>query len=284
MLKIPTTSIQLPPIKQPSRRQFLRQLSLLPAGLGISVLPLLSDAADNSVANSVKALTFDVFGTVVDWHGSIIREGQLLAANKGYDVDWAKFAISWRAGYGPAMNKVRNGEMPWTKIDDLHRMILDDLAEEYNLTGMSEAELVHFNEAWHRLSPWPDTVSGLNKLKSKYVIATLSNGNVSLLTHMAKNGGLPWDAILSAELSGHYKPDPKAYLKAADLLSLKPEQVMMVATHPSDLRAAARTGMKTAYVIRPLERGPGRPVNRNPDGEFDYTAEDFNDLARQLGA
>ena len=284
MLKIPTTSIQLPLIKQPSRRQFLRQLSLLPVGLGIGVLPLLSDAADNSVANSVKALTFDVFGTVVDWHGSIIREGQLLAANKGYDVDWAKFAISWRAGYGPAMNKVRNGEMPWTKIDDLHRMILDDLVEEYNLTGMSEAELVHFNEAWHRLSPWPDTVSGLNKLKSKYVITTLSNGNVSLLTHMAKNGGLPWDAILSAELSGHYKPDPEAYLKAADLLSLKPEQVMMVATHPSDLRAAARTGLKTAYVIRPLERGPGRPVNRNSDGEFDYTAEDFNDLARQLGA
>ena len=284
MLKIPTTSIQLPLIKQPSRRQFLRQLSLLPVGLGIGVLPLLSDAADNSVANSVKALTFDVFGTVVDWHGSIIREGQLLAANKGYDVDWAKFAISWRAGYGPAMNKVRNGEMPWTKIDDLHRMILDDLVEEYNLTGMSEAELVHFNEAWHRLSPWPDTVSGLNKLKSKYVIATLSNGNVSLLTHMAKNGGLPWDAVLSAELSGHYKPDPEAYLKAADLLSLKPEQVMMVAAHPGDLRAAARTGLKTAYVIRPLERGPGRPVNRNPDGEFDYTAEDFNDLARQLGA
>ncbi|MFB0987743.1 MAG: haloacid dehalogenase type II [Gammaproteobacteria bacterium] len=284
MLKIPTTSIQLPLIKQPSRRQFLRQLSLLPVGLGIGVLPLLSDAADNSVANSVKALTFDVFGTVVDWHGSIIREGQLLAANKGYDVDWEKFAISWRAGYGPAMNKVRNGEMPWTKIDDLHRMILDDLVEEYNLTGMSEAELVHFNEAWHRLSPWPDTVSGLNKLKSKYVITTLSNGNVSLLTHMAKNGGLPWDAILSAELSGHYKPDPEAYLKAADLLSLKPEQVMMVAAHPGDLRAAARTGLKTAYVIRPLERGPGRPVNRNPDGEFDYTAEDFNDLARQLGA
>ena len=284
MLKIPTNSIQSPLINQPSRRQFLRQLSLLPMGLGIGVLPVLSHAADNSVANSVRALTFDVFGTVVDWYGSIIREGQLLAANKGYDVDWEKFAVSWRAGYGPAMNKVRNGEMPWTKIDDLHRMILDDLVEEYNLTGMSEAELVHFNEAWHRLSPWPDTVSGLNKLKSKYVITTLSNGNVSLLTHMAKNGGLPWDAVLSAELSGHYKPDPEAYLKAADLLSLKPEQVMMVAAHPGDLRAAARTGLKTAYVIRPLERGPGRPVNSNPDGEFDYTAEDFNDLARQLGA
>ena len=284
MLKIPTHSTQSLSLNQPSRRQFLRQLSLLPVGLGVGVLPVLSYAADSSVANSVKALTFDVFGTVVDWRGSIIREGQLLAAKKGYNVDWARFADSWRSGYGPAMNKVRSGELPWTKIDDLHRMILDDLVEEYSLTGMSEAELVHFNEAWHRLSPWPDTVSGLNKLKSKYVITTLSNGNVSLLTHMAKNGGLPWDAILSAELSGHYKPDPEAYLKAADLLSLKPEQVMMVAAHPSDLRAAARTGLKTAYVIRPLERGPGRPVNRNPDGEFDYTAENFNDLARQLGA
>ena len=284
MTNVPAKSIRSLPLDTPSRRQFLRALSVLPLGTGIGLLPLASQAADSSVANNVKALTFDVFGTVIYWYGSIIREGQLLAAKKGYDVDWAAFTLSWRAGYGPAMNKVRSGEMPWTKIDDLHRMILDELVEEYGLTGMSEPELVHFNEAWHRLSPWPDTVSGLNKLKTKYVITTLSNGNVSLLTHMAKNGGLPWDAILSAELSGHYKPDPEAYLKAADLLSLKPEQVMMVAAHPGDLRAAARTGLKTAYVIRPLERGPGRPVNRNPDGEFDYTAEDFNDLARQLGA
>lgn len=237
-----------------------------------------------SVANSVHALVFDVFGTVVDWRASIIREGQLLSANKGFDVDWAEFADRWRAGYGPAMNQVRTGELPWTKIDDLHRMILDDLVVEYGLEGLSEEELDHFNRAWHRLSPWPDTVAGLNRLKTKYVIATLSNGNVSLLTNMAKNAGLPWDAVLSAELAGHYKPDPEAYLKAADLLSLPPEQVMMVAAHPGDLRAAARTGLRTAYVIRPLERGPGRPVNRNPDGEFDYTADDFVDLARQLGA
>ncbi len=284
MTNIPAKFLQPSSTLPGSRRQFLQQLSLLSTGAGLGILPMTSLAADGSVANDVKALTFDVFGTVVDWYGSIIREGQLLAARKGYDVDWAQFTLSWRSGYGPAMNKVRNGELPWTKIDDLHRMILDGLVEEYGLTGMSEAELVHFNEAWHRLSPWPDTVSGLNKLKTKYVITTLSNGNVSLLTHMAKNGGLPWDAILSAELSGHYKPDPEAYLKAADLLSLRPEQVMMVAAHPGDLRAAARTGLRTAYVIRPLERGPGRPVNRNPDGEFDYTAEDFNDLARQLGA
>lgn len=284
MTHVPAIPLHGRPTTESSRRRFLKRFAALSVAGGVGMSPLVALAADGSVADSVKALTFDVFGTVVDWRGSIIREGQLLAAKKGYDVDWAQFADDWRSGYGPAMNRVRNGELPWTKIDDLHRMILDELVEEYDLGGMTEAELVHFNEAWHRLSPWPDTVAGLNKLKTKYVITTLSNGNVSLLTHMAKNGGLPWDAILSAELSGHYKPDPEAYLKAADLLSLRPEQVMMVAAHPGDLRAAARTGLKTAYVIRPLERGPGRPVNRNPEGEFDYTAEDFNDLARQLGA
>ena len=267
-----------------SRRRFLAGASLLPAGLGLGLVPAFAGAAEPSVATNIKALVFDVFGTVVDWRASIIREGQLLSARKSFDVDWAEFADSWRSGYGPAMNKVRSGELPWTKIDDLHRMILDDLVAEYKLEGLSEEELVDFNHAWHRLSPWPDTVAGLNKLKTKFIIATLSNGNVSLLTNMAKNAGMPWDAVLSAELSGHYKPDPEAYLKAADLLGFAPEQVMMVAAHPGDLRAAARTGMRTAYVIRPLERGPGRPVNTNPDGEFDYTANDFLDLARQLGA
>jgi 2-haloacid dehalogenase len=270
-----------------SRRKFLKNISILPivtAGIGLGVMPLNSAKAQTEVGDNVRALTFDVFGTVVDWRSSIIREGQLLSANKGYEVDWAEFADRWRGGYGPAMNQVRTGELPWTKIDDLHRLILDELVEEYGLTNMSEAELDHFNKAWHRLIPWSDTVAGLNRLKTKYVITTLSNGNVSLLTNMAKNAGLPWDAVLSAELAKHYKPDPQAYLTAADLLSLPPEQVMMVAAHPGDLRAAARAGLRTAYVIRPLERGPGRPVNRNPDGEFDYTAEDFIDLARQLGA
>ena len=270
--------------KQQSRRVFIQQLGTI--GAGLTAMPFMSSAAfgQESIADSVQALVFDVFGTVVDWRASIIREGQLLSAEKGFDVDWGDFADRWRGGYGPAMNRVRTGELPWTKIDDLHRMILDDLVQEFNLTGLTEAELDHFNKAWHRLSPWPDSVAGLNKLKTKYVITTLSNGNVSLLTNMAKNGGLPWDAVLSAELSGHYKPDPEAYLKAVDLLSLQPEQVMMVAAHPGDLRAAARVGLRTAYVIRPLERCPGRPVNRNPDGEFDYTAMSFVDLAEQLGA
>ena len=267
-----------------NRRRFLKQLLIFPTAMSLGVSGANPAAAQSEVANSVKALTFDVFGTVVDWRSSIIREGQLLSARKGFEIDWGEFADNWRAGYGPAMNRVRNGELPWTKIDDLHRMILDELVIEHGLVGLSEGELDDFNRAWHRLSPWPDTVAGLNRLKTKYVIATLSNGNVALLTNMAKNAGLPWDAVLSAELAKHYKPDPEAYLTAADLLGLSPEQVMMVAAHPGDLRAAAKTGLRTAYVVRPLEQGPGRIVSNNTTGEFDYTANDFLDLARQLGA
>ena len=241
-------------------------------------------AATNSAAPQVKALVFDVFGTVVDWRGSIIREGQLLAQRKGYKVDWGLFADRWRAGYGPSMNRVRSGELPWTKLDDLHRMVLDELVKEFSLTGMSEEELQDFNFAWHRLSPWPDTLAGLSRLKNEYPIATLSNGNVSLLMEMAKNAGLPWDTILSAELSRHYKPDPEAYLKAAELFSLKPHEVMLVAAHPSDLQAAAAAGLSTGYVHRPLERGPDVPRTRPAPGLFDVYAEDFLDLARQLGA
>lgn len=278
-----THSTKLVTTESSSRRKFLNQLGSLSAITALGPFAGISNA-QSDVANTVQALVFDVFGTVVDWRASIIREGQILGERKGYDVDWGNFADRWRAGYGPAMNRVRTGELPWTKIDDLHRMILDDLIVEFGLEGLSEQELDHFNRAWHRLSPWPDSVAGLNRLKTRFVITTLSNGNVSLLTNMAKNAGLPWDAVLSAELSGHYKPDPEAYLKAVDLLSLEPDQVMMVAAHPGDLRAAARVGLRTAYVIRPLERGPGREVDRNPEGDFDYTANDFLDLARQLGA
>lgn len=266
-----------------ARRSFLQCFGLL--GIALTTVPIAGRQvfAQSNMPNSIEALVFDVFGTVVDWRGSIIREGQLLAAKKGYSIDWAQFADRWRAGYGPAMNRVRSGELPWTKIDDLHRMILDELVQEFSLEGMTEQELDHFNRAWHRLSPWPDSVPGLNRLKNRFIIATLSNGNLSLLTRMAKNAGLPWDAVLSAELSQHYKPDLKAYLKAVDLLSLQPRQVMMVACHPRDLQAAAQAGLRTAYVIRPLEKGPGQPVNRNPNGNFDYMAEDFLDLAKQLG-
>lgn len=247
-------------------------------------LPSGSSLAQHPLQSEIKALTFDVFGTVVDWRGSIIQEGEMLSARRGLSVNWGEFADRWRSGYGPAMARVRSGELPWTKIDDLHRLILESLLPEFGLEFLEEAERVHLNRVWHRLSPWPDSVGGLNRLKSRYIIATLSNGNVSLLTQMAKNAGLPWDAVLSAELARHYKPDPEAYLMAAELLSLEPAEVLMVAAHPSDLRAAARTGMKTAYVPRPLERGTEADFEPAPAADFDIVAADFIELARLLGA
>lgn len=231
----------------------------------------------------VKALTFDVFGTVVDWRDSIIREGERYWKPRGVDIDWARFADEWRAGYAPSMDRVRRGELPWTNIDALHRMVLDGLLEKYGITRLSEADRDHLNRVWHRLVPWPDAVAGLQRLRRKYIIATLSNGNVALLTNMARHSGLPWDCILSAELARHYKPDPEAYLTAAELLGLQPRQVMMVAAHQGDLRAAQKVGFRTAFVTRPHEFGPGRVPDLTPDPSFDVVASDFHELATKLG-
>ncbi|RME62493.1 MAG: haloacid dehalogenase type II [Caldilineae bacterium] len=230
-------------------------------------------------ASTIRALTFDVFGTVVDWRGSIIAEGEAWRP----EVDWAGLADAWRAGYQPAMQRVRSGALPWTKIDDLNRMILDDLRPRFGLEELTDEEVDHLNRVWHRLQPWPDAVEGLTRLRERFIVATLSNGNVSLLVNMAKQAGLPWDCILSAELAHHYKPDPEVYLKACRLLDLLPEQVMMVAAHEADLQAAARVGMATAYVHRPRENGPDRPKPW-PQETFDIMAQDFVDLAQQLGA
>lgn len=228
-----------------------------------------------------RALAFDVFGTVVDWRSSITTELQSFGTRHGLQRDWASFADAWRAGYAPAMDRVRRGELAWTRIDDLHRDILVGLLEGVSVT---DAEIDDLNRAWHRLTPWPDAVAGLHRLKQRFVITTLSNGNVSLLTNMAKNAGLPWDCVISAELFGHYKPDPEAYLGCARLLDVAPEQLMLVATHPSDLRAARDCGLRTGYVVRPLEHGAGHPLPEVADGEFDVVAQDFIDLARRLGA
>ena len=244
-----------------------------------------AESADSRKSlRNVKALTFDVFGTVVDWRSSIIREGQLLSERKGLDVDWEAFADGWRAGYGPAMNRVRTGDLPWMKIDDLHRLILLDLLKEFEIDKLSSQEIDDFNRSWHRLLPWPDSVPGLNRLKSRFILATLSNGNVSLLTNMAKNAGLPWDCLLSSELAHHYKPDREVYETAADLLDLPSEEIMMVAAHKSDLRAAQSAGFKAAFVPRPLEHGPDVEVDSASEAEFDVNASDFLDLAAQLGA
>lgn len=230
----------------------------------------------------VKALVFDVFGTVVDWRSSIIREGELLGARKGLKADWAAFADAWRAGYRPAMDRVMRGDTGWANIDKIHREILDSLLIRFSLGNWEEKEKADLNRVWHRLMPWPDSVPGLNRLKTRYVIATLSNGNVSLLVDMAKHAGLPWDTVLSGELINKYKPDLEVYRMAARLLGVENGELMLVAAHPPDLKAAQRAGLKAAYVPRPLEHGPNKPPPA--DAAFDFVATDFLDLAQKLGA
>jgi 2-haloacid dehalogenase len=239
--------------------------------------------AANGALASVRALTFDVFGTVVDWRGSIIREGARLNETKGLHVDWAQFADAWRAEYGPSMDRVRRGDLPWTGLDALHRMSLDTLLVTYGLDGFTETERGELNHVWHRLHPWPDSAAGLARLRERFVAATLSNGTVALLVDIARFAGLTWDCILSAELAQAYKPDPVTYRTAIALLGCAPHEVMMVAAHASDLRAAQAVGMRAAYVPRPLEWGPDHPPEPYADGEFDVVATDFLDLARRLG-
>lgn len=224
-------------------------------------------------------LAFDIFGTVVDWHGSISREVQALYPQ----VDGDAFALAWREGYQPAMQRVRSGELGWTRIDDLHRMILDGLLPRYGLAHLGEAERDHLNHVWHRLDPWPDTVRGLTRLKARHTICSLSNGNLGLLTNMAKRAGLPWDCVLSAEVFRAYKPDPRTYLGVADVFRVPPAQVMLVAAHQDDLAAARGCGLSTAYVERPQEFGAARTKDVSPDPANTLHALDFLDLADQLG-
>ena len=231
----------------------------------------------------IKALTFDVFGTVVDWRASVIREVEAVLAPKGIELDWAGFADRWRAGYFPAMTPVRRGERPFVALDVLHREILDGLLREDGITGLTEAETDHLNRAWHRLDPWPDAVEGMRRLKERFVLASLSNGNVALIVAMARHGSLPWDAILGGDVVRAYKPHPDSYDGAARLLQLDPSECLMVAAHPFDLKAAAGRGMRTAYVHRPLEQGPGREAERPEAGTFDYQVDSFIELAEALG-
>lgn len=238
-----------------------------------------------SEPSSVQILVFDVFGTVVDWRGSIIAEGQRLNRVKRLTVDWAAFADAWRAGYGPSMNRVRSGELPWTNLDALHRMTLDALLPKFGMADrFTEEETGHLNRVWHRLEPWSDSVAGLTRLRRRFVIAPLSNGNLSLLTNMGKHGGLPWDCILSTELVQHYKPDPETYLMPPRFFDVEPSAVMMVAAHVGDLQAAQRLGLRTAYVHRPREFGDTRQPTMPEAGRFDFLARDFRDLASQLSA
>jgi 2-haloacid dehalogenase len=221
----------------------------------------------------VEALVFDVFGTVVDWRGSLSRE------LTGLVPEPAALADRWRGEYKPSMDRVRRGELPWTGLDDLHRESLARLVGD-SLDAATRERLV---QAWHRLSPWPDSVAGLTRLKRRYIIATLSNGNVGLLLDLAKHAGLPWDMVLSAELFRHYKPDPEVYRGAAALLGRAPEKVMLVAAHNSDLAAARREGLRTGFVPRPTEHGPGQKTDLAPEQAWDVVAGSIEELADKLG-
>ena len=226
-----------------------------------------------------QVLAFDIFGTVVDWYGSIAKEVNAM----GLPVDGGEFALAWRAGYQPAMKRVMSGELGWTLIDDLHRMILNEILARFNITHLTESQKCHLNKAWHRLDAWPDSVAGLTRLKTKFTICSLSNGNLGLLTNMAKRAGLPWDCILSAEVFRAYKPHPSTYLGAAKVFDLAPGEVMLVAAHQDDLAAARACGLKSAFIERPHEFGVDQANDISPNPSNTFHASNLITLADQLG-
>ena len=233
----------------------------------------------------VRALVFDVFGTVVDWRSSVIAELEGLGRKRNLSRNWAEFADLWRQGYGDGMRRINDGADSWVTVDVIHRRKLDQLLRQFEVPGLKENEIDHLNRIWHRLSPWPESVEGLARLKARYIVSTLSNGGVGLLVNMAKFGGLPWDCVLSAEMFGRYKPDPRVYAEAARLLGLAPDEVGMVAAHGHDLLGAQAAGLRTIFVPRPDEYGPDKAF-QPPDSmdKFDIVADGFVELANRLNA
>jgi 2-haloacid dehalogenase len=233
---------------------------------------------------NLRAIVFDTFGTVVDWRGSLIAELAAFGERRGIGADWATLVDEWRAAYRPSMDRVRRGELPWTPLDELHRASLERLVAQFEIRGLSEEDLRHLNRAWHRLRPWPDAVPGLTRLKRRYIIGPLSNGNVALLVNMARHSGLPWDFVFGADLFGHYKPDPETYLGVGRLLDLPPRQVMLVAAHNGDLAAARTQGLMTGFIPRPQEYGPRQSRDFQAEGPWDLVGRDIEHLAEMLGA
>jgi 2-haloacid dehalogenase len=230
---------------------------------------------------ALRALLFDTFGTVVDWRSSIIEEFETFGREKGIELDWADFVDQWKKAYRPGMDAVREGRAPWTNVEGLYRPKLDELLAANGL-DLPEHDRIRLVRAWHRLKPWPDAAAGLLRLKQRYIISPLSNGDVACLVDMAKHGGLPWDCILCAEVFRHYKPDPEVYLGAIALLGCTPGETMMVAAHNYDLRAARALGMRTAFVARPTEYGPGQTTDLQAEEDWDVVAADFAELAERL--
>jgi 2-haloacid dehalogenase len=233
------------------------------------------------VAAVPKALFFDVFGTLVDWRTSIAREAELLLKPLGHAIDWLAFADAWRDEYQPAMEEVRSGQIPFSKLDVLHRRNLDRIAPRYGIKAPEEV-LAHLNLAWHRLDAWPDVPLGLARLKRRYLLAPVSNGNISLMVALARRNGLHWDAILGSEIAGDFKPKPRVYLAACEAFDLRPAECMMVAAHSNDLSHAAACGLRTGHIARPDERGPGRGEAK-PSIDVDIAATSLEDLAAKLG-
>jgi 2-haloacid dehalogenase len=271
-----------------TRRSFLSRSAKFSGGIAAGCLlgelasARLAAAAAPANLSGVKALVFDTFGTVVDWRGTIIREGEAWGNARGLHVDWARFADRWHGGNPELEARIRSGAAPWMKSDPEHRLVLDQLLKEFNITGLTEDEKDHWNRVYHRMTAWPDSVEGLTLLKKKYIISAFSNGDVTSLVDMAKFDRLPWDMIISAEMFHHNKPDKEMYLRGADLLGCKPNELMLVAAHPPDLRAAQSNGLHTALVLRPLENGPGSPPYPTAGDKFDLTATSLIDLAHKL--
>ncbi|MBI1396695.1 MAG: haloacid dehalogenase type II [Betaproteobacteria bacterium] len=231
--------------------------------------------------DGVKALFFDVFGTVVDWRTSVAREARVLLEPRGYSLDWLAFADAWRAEYQPGMEEVRSGRLPFARLDVIHRRMLDRIVPKFDLGKLDETTLRNLNLAWHRLDAWPDSTRGLHRLREKYFIAPVSNGNIALMVDLARRNDFRWDTILGAEIAGDYKPKPRVYLAAAEALALEPGQCMMVAAHSDDLAAAASNGLRTAHVARPNEHGPGKG-EPGPTVPVDVAASSFEDLADRI--
>ena len=231
----------------------------------------------------VQALTFDTYGTVVDWRDSVLVQLAEFGAARGLDVDWTAFLTEWKAGYRPGMDRVNRGEWPWTTVEAIYRRRLDELLPRYEIHGLSESDRGHLTRAWWRLHPWPDAVPGLRRLRSRFVLSPLSNGSFAGMVHLARFAGLPWDCIITAENARCYKPRPEVYRTAAELLGLRPDQILMVAAHNYDLAAARACGLRTAFVPRPAEHGPGQTSDLEPAADWDVVAVDFQDLADRLG-
>jgi len=233
--------------------------------------------------NDVSALVYDTFGTLVDWRGSLIAELSAFGRERGINIDWEAFTDAWRAGYQPAMEPIRKGERGFTSLDVLHRETLDKLVAQFGIKGLSEADLQHLNRGWHRLKPWPDVIPGMARLRTRYIVGPMSNGNTALLLNMAKNAGIPWDTVLGSDTFRAYKPMPEAYLGMCRLLDLPPARVMLVAAHNGDLAAARKCGLRTGFISRPHEFGPRPNPDATASSDWDVIGNSLEEIATKLG-